>query len=159
MKEELIKEFEEKFAVIKKDLGFQATLKELDSVFFLKDIISRDGYVPFSLSRMICHRIGDTFMSWIGYIQSLLVPNQSSIMNCTESQMFDEKEKDNMMHLIDLVCAFVSQNAIIGLTKNKKEEAKFIDGSILLWNEKVKPSMTEITKKINQQWAKRVNEH
>ena len=48
----------------------------------------------------------------------------------------------------------VSTNSIIGLTKDKKLEAKFIDNAIKFWKEPFLPELTKIMKKINYGWRK-----
>lgn|SRR3989338_4392281 len=159
MSEELMISFEKRFTQMKKELGFKVTLNDLDEIFFLRDVIAREGHVPFSLSRMLCHRMSDTLMNWAGYLQSLLVPNTGSILNCTESQMFDEKEKEEMMKLIDTILSFVSSNAVIGLSKNKREEAEFIDGSVKLWRKTLQPELLRLTKKIHTSWVERAHAH
>lgn len=157
MKQELLTEFETSFENIKKELGFKATLAELDAAFFFKDVIAREGYVPPGLSRMLCHRMCDTLMSWANYLQGLLVPNPSSMVSCTESQMFDEKEKEHMMLLLNKILALVSKNAHIGITRNKKAEGEFIDASLLFWNTTLVPELGKMTQKINEQWIERTN--
>ena len=48
--------------------------------------------------------------------------------------------------------AFASTNTLVGLTKNRKEEAEFIDESLKFWNEEFSPILTVIMKKVNDNW-------
>ena len=60
-----------------------------------------------------------------------------------------------MSQLISDAMALISLNSLVGLTKNKKEEAKFIDNSVAFWKERYNPKLTEIMKKINENWKKK----
>jgi len=40
MQKELLKEFEDKFELMKKELKFNSTLDEIDSIFFVRDLSS-----------------------------------------------------------------------------------------------------------------------
>lgn len=148
---ELIKEFEEKFGIMKKELKFKSSLEDLDKVFFLKDFILKEGYVSNSLSRMVCARIVDTYFGWTNCLHSLVIPNPSSMINITECKMFEDKEKEDITRLMTKIMAFVRKNTLIGLTHNKAEEAKFIDNALKLWN-KVSPELINIIKKVTDSW-------
>ena len=131
---QLIKDFEEKFKEIKIELKFKSTLKQLDENFFLKDMILSDRYISDVLSRRICRRILDTFNGWNNYLHSLMLPNPGNMMNVFESKVFDEQEKEEILKLMRKVLAHVSNNSLIGLTKDKKIVAEFLDYSVEFWN-------------------------
>ena len=153
---ELLKEFEEKFNLLKNELKFKASLDDLDKIFFLRDLISKEGYVSDYLSRMICNRIADTFMSWNNYLHGLIMPNTGYMISMTESQMLDDKDREEVIQVMNAIMAFVSKNSLIGLTKDKAEESRFIDDDVKLWN-KFNPKFLEIMKKINKSWNEKVN--
>ena len=48
-KETLLKELREKFEIMKKELGFKASFKELDEIFFIEDFILNAGFKLASL--------------------------------------------------------------------------------------------------------------
>ena len=151
MTKEIIQEFEEKFKKIKKELGFSATLEELDEIFFYYDYITQAKYVSPNLSRILCSRMVETYNSWINFLHAMIVPNPSSMINIEESKIFTEKEKEEMMQMMKQFMAHVSKNILIGLTKNKKEEGKFFDDSITIWNQN-KTKLIEYKEKINKHW-------
>jgi len=152
MAEELIKQFESKFAELKKDLKFKTSLQDLEEIFFLKDFILKEGFVSPQLSRQIARRIVDTYMNWYGYLHGIIMPNPGSLPSIGESQIFNEEEKHHFMQLMSLMIAISSNNALTGLTKDKKEEAKFFDDSVSLFKTKISPTLISVMKKVNEHW-------
>ena len=151
-KQELLKQFRKKFAEIKKELGFKATLEDIDRVFFIKDYILEKGYVSDKLSRQICRRICETYYSWVERLYSILLPAPGNLLAMTESEYFEEKEKEEISNLIKKTMSLISFNSVVGLTKDKKEEALFIDEAVSFWNKEFKPKLVKIMKKINKKW-------
>ncbi|QQG38986.1 MAG: hypothetical protein HYS32_00790 [Candidatus Woesearchaeota archaeon] len=154
-KNELLKQFEEEFAKVKKDLGFKASLEELDGVFFLRDFILKEGFVPTTLSRSICGRMMETYFSWTNYLHSLLMPNPGYMISMSESQMFNDHEKEEVFKIISKVMVLINRNSIIGLTKNKADEGKFIDDCLFFWNKTFKLEIEKIVKKIKDSWEEK----
>jgi len=151
-KKELLEELKEKFEEIRKELGFKAGLEELNNIFFIQDAVLSAGFVSEKLSRQICGRIVETYSAWNNYLHSLIIPNPGHIINMNESKMFNEEERKNIMNLIASAIALTSSNTVIGLTKNKKQEAEFIDDALKFWKENFKPELIKITEKINKGW-------
>ena len=154
--DELMPEFEKEFLKLKKDLGFKASLDELDSLFYLKDNINKEGYISTQLSRAISSRISEVLMGWVNYIHNLIMPNASSLVSMIESQAFNEIEKQEMFLLFNKMMVHLSSNSINSITKDKKEEAAYIDNSLSLAKE-VTPQFVSIAKKIKSQWKERMD--
>jgi len=150
----LLKEFEEKFAELKKELKFKSSLEEIDSIFFVRDLILDRKYLSPKLGRQICSRMVDLFMGWYNYLHSLVVPNPGYIVSITESHEFDEQEKAEIMQIMCKFMEISSMNGLNGLTKNKKAEAQFIDKAVDTWNE-VRPKLTSILTKVNDMWKEK----
>ncbi len=155
--EGLSKEFEKKFEAMKNELKFNATFKDLDEVFFIKDFILKEGYASDSLSRMVCGRIVETYFTWINFLHSTVMPNPGSMIVVTEANMFNDEEKKTVTAMMTKIMALVRRNVVIGLTKDKVEEAKFIDDSLRLWNE-ILPEITKISKKVSDSWEEKVKQ-
>ena len=155
MKQELLKELKEKFETCKKELGFKATFEELDEIFYIKDSVLDIGFVSESFSRQLCSRIVDSYMNWNNYLHSLIMPNPQSMINMHESKMISEDNmRKDIIKLITQTMAFVSTNTKIGLIKDKKEEADFIDESVKFWNKTFKLKVLKIIEKIVGDWKK-----
>ena len=154
-REELLKEFEAEFDSLRKELKVMATLGELDEVFYLRDFALEVGFVSNHLSRGICRRIADLYMNWLSYIHGLVIPNPNSLPNVTESQMFDEQEKEGIMKFIGQLMELISRNSLIGLKKDKAEEGKFMDDALKFWNETFTPKLTVMMKKVNTGWKEK----
>ena len=152
---ELLKEFEHAFEVIKKELKFKASLKELDEVFFLNDLIAKEGFVSTQLSRMVCRRLLDTLFNYYGYFQSLILPNPQSMWQVPESQIFNDQEKSELIKFMDKIMILSTRNLIIGLKKSKSEEGKLIDDCLSFWNSELNPKLIEIASKSNAMWTKK----
>ena len=155
-KEELLKNLEISFNEMKKELEFKSSFEELDEVFYFTDFILQAGFVSPKLSRMLCGRIRDTFSLWISQLHAWLVPNPSSMIGISESQAFDDKEKKEITEIMKRFMAFTSGNVLIGLTKDKKKEAEYIDNSIALWNNN-KNNLISYAKKVNDYWNNQLN--
>jgi len=151
---ELLKELEEKFAKMKQELGFEANLDKLDRIFFIKDHILREGFVSNYLSRQICFRIVDVYISWTNYLHSLIMPNPQNMLNMGEAKIFSQEEKMEITELIKKAMEISSRSSLIGLTKDEEDEAKFIDEAVDLWKDIFKMKLTEIMKKINGEWGR-----
>lgn len=152
---DLLKEFEQSFEDMKKELKFKSSLKELDDVFFLRDFIAKEGFVSNQLSRMICRRIVDTFFNYYGYFQGLILPNPQSMWQIPESQVFNDQEKNALIKLMDKIMILSTRNLIIGLSKAKSEEGKLIDDCLAFWNSELNPKLIEVVKKSNAMWTKK----
>lgn len=155
MSKEILHELEIEFAKIKKDLGFKTTLDQLDSVFFIRDEILNEGFVSNFLSRQICSRITNTYMNWNNYLHGLVFVNPGNMMLMTEARMFNDVDKKRMSSLISETMGLVSNNTLIGITKDKKKEAEFIDNALGFWNTKFKPEIEKVMKKVHDGWMKK----
>jgi len=151
----MLKELESEFQKMKKELGFKATLDELDSAFFIKDAILGERFVSNHLSRQICSRITSTYMNWNNYLHGLVFTNPGNMMLMTESRMFNDDEKKKISSLISQTMGIVSKNTLIGITKDKKKEADFIDESIYFWYKTFWSEIEWIMGKVNDGWLKK----
>lgn len=149
--------FEKEFKSMREEMKFKSTLEDLDKIFFIRDCMLKTGVLSKDLSRMICSRICETFDGWARYYHGLIIPNPGSLVAMTESSLFNEEDKKEIMKVMNKMLALVSENSVIGLTKDKKREAKFIDESVKVWNEIVGPKTTEIMKKVNNAWVEKSN--
>jgi len=152
--EALINELETKFSELKKELKLKVGLKELDEIFFIKDTILQNRFVSESLDKQIATRIVSTYMSWNNYLHGLIFPNPGNMINMAESKIFNEDEKNKMNNLVSKAMGLVSKNSLIGISKDKTEEAKFFEESVRLWNEIYKPGIEKIIKKVMSNWSK-----
>ncbi|MEK6874773.1 MAG: hypothetical protein AABX52_03425 [Nanoarchaeota archaeon] len=73
---------------------------------------------------MICGRIRDTFNSWIQQIHSWLIPAPYSIINTSENQLLNDKEKEELNIILKDFMSVISLNVEVGLTKDKQKEAE-----------------------------------
>lgn len=154
MNELLIKELEKKFEEIKKEMGIKSSLEEIDRIFFIKDHILGEGYVSENLSRQICHRVVENYVGWSNYFHSLIMPNPQNMLNIGEAKLFNAEEKTEMTELMKKAMEISSRNSLIGLTKNKKKEAEFIDYVVKFWDDEFLPKLVKVMEKINMEWGK-----
>ena len=97
---------------------------------------------------MLCGRMKETFDSWVRQMHEWIMPNPSSMISVSESQAFRDEEKENINMMMKKFMAFSSENIIIGVGKDKKREAEFIDNGLQLWNEN-KKDLISYTEKVN----------
>jgi hypothetical protein len=158
MSDELMQEFETKFNEMKKELGFKATLDQLDDVFFIRDFVQQAKFVSNKPSRAVCARMVDTFQSWAPILQNILMPNPGSLVTMTEGKPFGEEDKKEASKLLCQIMELTRRHNLIGLTKDKKEEGKFIDDAYKFWTDISKTQLIPIMKKLNEAWKKEAKE-
>ena len=151
--DELAVEFEARFVELKKELKIKTSFENLDDTFFLVDLIQKEGYVTASLSRIICHRIVNTYMSWNNYLHGIVMPNPNYMISTTESAIFDEAEKQEIINLMTKVMTITSKNSLLTLENNKLEEGKFIDSAYKFWHKTFSPQLKGIFTKVNDYWV------
>jgi hypothetical protein len=76
------------------------------------------------------------------------------MFNITESEIFDDQEKEELMKKMSRFLTLTSKNAVLNITKNKKEEAKIIDESLKLWNE-LAPELEKLMIKVHDTWKEK----
>ena len=90
-KKELIKEIEREFEKTKEELGFNASLEDLEEAFRIYDGVVSSEFVSTNFSRQICSRILDNFMGWHNYLNGILMPNAGFLASQTEANLFNNK--------------------------------------------------------------------
>jgi len=158
MDEELDKRFVGEFERVRKELGFKPSLEQLDDIFYFRDFIQKEGYIGTKLSRMLTGRIVSTYGMWEGYLHSLLMPSSNNMPNIEESKMMEEADRKEIMKYMIKLRAFVTKNAPIGLTDDKKAEAEFFNEAVGLWDKELKAYLTRLMKKVSEGWAKNLKE-
>jgi hypothetical protein len=150
----LLLELKTRFEELKEELKFKAAFEDINSIFFLEDHILHEGFISNQFSRQVCSRILETYNGWAGYLHNLIMPNPGNIASMMETKLMDEKEKKEIGELFKKCMALSSENAVIGLTKDKKKEAEFIDEAVNFWKSCFKNKLIEILKKVNENWKK-----
>lgn len=154
-KKHLLKELGEKFKELQKELGFETSFDDLDSAFFISDYVLSSEFVSETFSRQLCSRIVETLQGWMGYLESLLIPNPQSFVSQTESKLFQSEEyKKKIWDAIKEVRTLSSMNSLAGLKKDKVLEKEFIDSAFIFWRDMYSPLLVEILGKINVAWKK-----
>jgi hypothetical protein len=151
MENQRVLELKHEFAKLKKELEIEFTYEEMEPIFFLEDMAYLSGIYP-KFSRQLCHRIQETLSSWSNHIHSLIVPNPAHIMNISESQMLSDEEKIEMEKLIIKIAGIIRINTLAGLTHDKAKEKEFIEKSVKLWNNELKPLALDLTKRTIEKW-------
>lgn len=155
--EDLMKNFEKEFEKLKKELKFKATLDELDEAFYLRDYISKEGYISSHPIKQISRRIIDFFGSWIQYLHGMLMANPSSLISMAEVQAFDEEDKAKANKLMDKMMIFSTRYNIFILNSDKKEAQLFIDESFAFWKKELSPALEDFMKKEKKLWQERLD--
>ncbi|MEM3074399.1 MAG: hypothetical protein QW727_00425 [Candidatus Pacearchaeota archaeon] len=151
-KKHIIKEFEQEFTKLKKNLGFKADFETLDKEFFLSDAILDKGFVSKNLSSQIRGRIVEVIISMDNYLHSLIMPNPQNLFNINESKALNDNDKKEVTKIMSRAAYFVAKNAGLRFADDKKEEGKFIDEVSNFWHNKYKPFMKKILEKIEERW-------
>jgi len=153
-KQKLLKELEESFKKIKSELKFSPTLEDIDKIFSIKDAVLKEGFVSERFSRQLCYRIVENYMGWNDYLHSLIMPNPQNILNMSESKIFSQEEKKDIVESMKKLMTISSKNSFIGLTKDQKAEKEFIEYAVEFWENEFKDKITKIMSKVNKEWEK-----
>lgn len=152
-KKELIKDIGKAFEKTKEELGFSANFEDLEEAFRIYDGVISSEFVSTNFSRQICSRILDNFMGWHNYLNGILMPNAGFLASQTEANLFNNKEdKELIWKMIKKTMEFSTTHSLIGLTRNRELEAKFIDNTLNYWNEFFSPNIKNILLKANKAW-------
>ena len=150
--DELIIRLKEEFKKIKTELNFKSTYEEIDKIFYIEDDVIQKKYVSSKYSRQLCSRMTDLFDKYIGYFHNLVMPNPSSMISQTETNLFNEEEKQSFIKLMNKLMYLSTKNTLAGVKNDKRLEAEFIDEGLIYCNEELIPKMTKIMEKINTYW-------
>ena len=148
---ELLAELDKNFAESKEELKLQVSLDELDEIFNIRDLVLKSGYVSTQLPKTVSWRIIETFNNWLNYLHSLVMPMPHNMISNSENQVFSEKEKQEIINLMNTILAYTSSNTVAALENDKEKQRVFIDNSLKLWN-CVQPKLLEIMTKVNSYW-------
>ncbi len=151
---ELMNEVREKFDLMKKELGFKTSFEDLDGIFFISDSVLNNGFASNAFSRQVCSRIVETYMGWNNYLHNLVMPAPGYMIQMQEHKMLGDDEKREIWKLIGEAMALVSRNTLIGLNKDKKAEAGFIDDAAAFWKTSFRPRLERLVGKVVDGWGK-----
>jgi hypothetical protein len=145
----LLEELDAEYAKYARERGLEVTLDELDSIFFIRDLVQKEGFVSTNLGRMISHRISESYYGWINFLHRLIMPSGGSLIDIKESKLFENKE--HLVLMFNKFVELVSRNTLIGLNKNKEMEAQFIRDAVALWKTSNSDLIMHVTA-INAMW-------
>jgi hypothetical protein len=154
-KKHLLKELEEDFEKLKKELGFKSNLDELDLEFGIKDSVLNAGFVSEDLADQILSRIVEHFRESVSYLNNLLASNSNLLAAQTEVKLFNsEADKKFVWDLTKVGMKFSSMKAFISLNRDKKLQAEFIDSSLEVWRNILRPGIEGLLKRAYDAWNK-----
>jgi hypothetical protein len=155
-KEKLIKEYEKEFEDLKKELGFEVSMEELEEEFYIKDYILEIDYIRENLSMQIASRIIDYYRNWSNYLNNILIPNPGFIPHQTEAKLFSsDKDRKQVWEMLELCMKYSSQYSLMFLSKDKKMQKEFIDNSFKDWKNILRPFLKESMSKVYEAWRKK----
>ena len=117
----------------------------------MKDRITEKNLLPEDILGFIRKSIAETYTALVNHFHGLLFPAQNLIL-MTESEAFSEDEKNEIFKIAKKLMAAISKNNLLAITRNKLEEAKFIDECVSKWEKELKPEIEKILNKIYEKW-------
>ena len=152
-KKELLKYFEIEFESLKRELKFKANLEELEKEFSIKDFILEEGFLREDFFTQVSLRIVEHFRNWASYLNSLLLPNPSFMINQTEAKLFNsEKDRKEIWDNIKKCMYISSKHSLISVNKNAKLQSELIDESLAYWKKDIKPFIEKVMQKVSVAW-------
>jgi hypothetical protein len=126
-KEEILKELKTQFEKTKKELGFKATLEEINYRFYLEDGVLSDGFVSNNFERQLCSRMVSTYYSWLNELHAWFMPVQGNAIVHTEAKGLKDEDREVVKFLIKKAMYFYRADKINGINHDKKAMGKLID--------------------------------
>lgn len=149
---DLINDFEKEFEKARKEYGFKPTLNELDDIFYIRDAISKDGYVSTSILKQVCRRIIDVYSVWLQYLHGLLVPNPGNMINVSESTICSDADREKIQKLINEMMVLSNDYNLFVLNTDRKKGKEIIDNAYSLWKDNVKDELVGFMQKARDMW-------
>lgn len=130
---------------------------ELDFYFELTNTIDlwKDNTPPFPL-RQIRRRIIDLFNNMVGYLHNFILPNTQSAILMRESEFFSDKEKEEIVLLINEIMALFRESHQLEIMLDEKKDAEFIKKSFKKYKE-VQKKVSAILEKNIDGWNKSID--
>lgn len=154
-KEKLTKEYEKEFEKFQKELGFEASMEDLESQFKIKDYIFETGYLREDLCVHITSRIIDYYRNWSNYLNNLLMPNPGFMPHQNEAKLFSsEKDRKEIWEMLEICMKYSSEYSLMFLKEDKNMQKNFIDNSLKDWKNSLKPFLIKVMSKVNDAWEK-----
>ncbi|MFC1723384.1 hypothetical protein ACFL0V_04545 [Nanoarchaeota archaeon] len=154
MEENLGEQLQKAFTKIKDEMGFRSTFREIDEIFYIEDHVQQVKFVSSDFSRQLCHRMLETYLGWSNVLHGWVMPVPHSMFSVTEGQMFDDEQKKEMMKFMHEILEMKTRNHVVGVAKDKAEEAKLIDELVVYWAKTFKPKLLEYLKIVDEGWKK-----
>lgn len=152
-KEKVIKEFRSDFKELQSKFGFSVSFDELESEFFLTDMVLEDGFVRENLILQITSRIVGYFRNWSGYLNGMLVPANVDYIGQTESKLFNnEEDRKEMWSIVKICMRFSSMYSFMFLSRDEKMQARFVDEAFNSWVNDIRPYMAKVMGRVYSAW-------
>lgn len=154
--DKLIQDFKDQYENFKKSNETKVSFEDLDKEFKIENYVKRAGYISKPVGNGIIYIIADTFAGWNGYLNRLLFPAPSAIIDHTENSFFDDNKKKEIELTIKKIMKNLSQKTRTLLEQNEKLNSKYIDETYNLWITELKPFFIEIMSKVESGWTMEV---
>lgn len=124
------------------------SFKELDIEFDISNI-EHDGY----LLRAIRRKMIEKAELFCKILESLMLPDASSLSSIQESKILDENTRQNMLKLFKKLMVYDRISLSLEIDNDDKKNIKFIKDLYSEWKE-IKPQLMEIVKNMTDAWTK-----
>lgn len=153
MFEDLKAAYEEK----RKTYPYLPSMDDLNFEFEISNYVDERKISPMFPMRYTRRCMAHLIASYIGYLHDFILPNPQSAIAMKEYEYFDEKEKEQIIHLIGRLMRISRYNSSLELMRNEKEDAKFILEMFNEWK-RFKDEIAPFMHKNVESWNKQVKE-
>ncbi len=149
---DLIKDLKGDYSELKNSLKLKSDYDSVEEAFHIEDYVQECGYVSTKLYRQISSRISETLAAWNAYLHGIIIPNPGNMVLTSESQIFNDEKKEEIIHLMNQIMSLVSLKTLNSLEGSRSKHAEFIDNSVKFWTEVLNPTLTDLMKNVNDYW-------
>jgi|SRR3989344_2864860 len=123
------------------------SFKELDAEFDISEI-EHDG----NLLRAIRRKMVEKLELFCKIIETLMLPDPSSLSSVQESKILDDDIRQNMLQLFKKLMIYDRISLSLEIDNDDKKNIKFIQDLFSEWEE-IKPELMNIVKKMADAWT------
>jgi hypothetical protein len=151
-KDDLLKELDIEYKKLIEQNGLKTSKEDYEKIYGLKDAISKEGFIPSSLSFYLAQRASEFLFAWYNYMHTLIMPQPGSILQMEESSFISEEVKKSISNEMRKILVVVRKTNLAFSLKDEELAIKSIDNATILWNTTTKITVSELLKIISESW-------
>jgi len=132
-------------------------LDDFDHEFDVFEAIGRERHFPQNAARYARWHMLRTINNWGGFLHEFILPNQQSAVSMEEYNYFDEKEKQEVIAIMNWLMYRNRTAGLLQIDEDDTKNAQFIADVWKEWHAR-KPQLRALMKKSADIWKGKIEE-